>query len=397
MGLFGSILGGALQGVGTGMQQDIINQRNMALEQMRQQFQTQLQDRGFQQQKEMAGINHGYHSDESAQTFEQQKGLLAAGGQIDLTKIKLTQYGQKDLARLESQLHDASTAAEIKLRDQMTNGDVLGIERTDTGELIGITKDGKPIHTGVIGAPTAAERDATGGGTLSESEQTSAYNDALDAWNAAGKTGEKPKASDFIGMTHRDYRRGTQPAGKQEAPSVSMSERKALYAQALTKAQSGDRRFKGLSQSQIQAKVDDRFAQSRVHPPELIHGGLHGRHSVARRYRSITVDRRHLAGRTAGFCPGSIPRSDRRRTQRPARNRGHANGEIAREAGARPRRQGAGSDALQGSVNAISRTARWCRVRPTIGFLARSAEHSRPEDMTRSKGLAVSSRRSSTS
>jgi type II secretory pathway pseudopilin PulG len=229
MGLLGSMIGGALQGVGVGINNQVIAAREQALEAMRSQQQTALQDRQFAHQDATAATEHGYRTDESNLDYQHKGGLLALGAKADMAKddhstandmkkITLTQVGQQELAKLSSRLEQGRTAAELKLRDDLSNGDFQGVVRGKDGQYYGQTKTGL-VPTGVQFDPTAAEVGSNGGGMMDTQEQASAYNDALSAWRADGaKPESRPKQSDFVGVTRAQY--GAHRAGNGAAPAA---------------------------------------------------------------------------------------------------------------------------------------------------------------------------------
>lgn len=254
MGLLGYVIGGALQGAGQGIAQEAVMRRNAALEAMRQQYQTQRDDKAAQARAAERKEERGWKVEDQQTDYNNKAGLLALGGNIQqqrdesqhgykMAEIKTQQVGQKELARLNSGLQQARTAAELKLRDQLESGDISNVVRGEDGQYYGVTKRGL-VATGVNAAPTAAETGETGGGRLTESEQGAAYEDDRRAWRDGGKKGPEPKKSDYIGMTRQAYStRGggaaaTRPATKSEPidtqPSGKMNDRNLALSQLAT-------------------------------------------------------------------------------------------------------------------------------------------------------------------
>lgn len=275
MGLLGSIAGGALQGLGTGIVNDAITRRNEALENMKIQAEAARQRAGFQQQEKLADIQHTNKLGEIDAEGENRVAALKVGGEVTaqtnkqqhiykVDEIKHEQVGRQELARLESTLQMGRTAAEARLRDQLESGDISSVVKGDDGTYYGVTDKGL-VKTGVKAAISAAEANSNGGGVLTDADKTSALSDAEDEWRDGGRKGAKPKASDFIGMTQEQYRQkyGAAPGAAKAAPAapagkgIDPADRERLYSQALTKAQGGDPKWKGMTAQQIKAKVDD--------------------------------------------------------------------------------------------------------------------------------------------
>lgn len=267
MGLLGYIVGGALQGAGQGIAQEAVMRRNAALEAMRQQYQTQRDDRAAELRAAERKEERGWKVEDQKTDYTNKAGLLALGGQVQgqrdaqqhgykMAEITQTQVGQKELATLQSRLQAANTAAEIKLRDSLESGDISNVVRGEDGQYYGVTKSGL-IATGVTAAPTAAETGETGGGRLTESEQSAAYEDDRRAWRDGGKKGPEPKKSDYIGMTRQAYstRGGGAPAARQAPqsspiktqPNGQMNDRDLALSQLATSyANATPERYPGL-------------------------------------------------------------------------------------------------------------------------------------------------------
>lgn len=207
MGLLGHMLGGALQGAGQGITNQAIAARQESLEALRQRFQTQREDAAYERTKERDKTQHEYSLDSADAQYRNQAGLLAIGGQVQerrdqrqhvysMEEIKTKGVQAQEMARLESQLAQGRTAAEIKLRDQLESGDVKSVVKGADGTYYGVTEKGL-ISTGIAAAPDAA----SGGGKppdLTEGEIDSLYQDARRAWIQGGKKGPEPTRTQFI-------------------------------------------------------------------------------------------------------------------------------------------------------------------------------------------------------
>ena len=260
MGLLGYVIGGALQGAGQGIAQEAVLRRNAALEAMRQQYQTQRDDKAAATRAAERKEEREWKVEDQKTDYTNKAGLLALGGQVQgqrdaqqhgykMAEIKQTQVGQQELANLNGRLAIARDAASIKLRDSLESGDISNVVRGEDGQYYGVTKSGL-VATGVTAAPTAAETGETGGGRLTESEQGAAYEDDRRAWREGGKKGPEPKKSDYIGMTRQAYStRGggaakpagqagssspikTQPSGQMNDRDLALSQLATSYANA---------------------------------------------------------------------------------------------------------------------------------------------------------------------
>jgi hypothetical protein len=248
MGLLGSAIGGALAGVGAGMQQNIVEQRQIALENMRMQFQTNLQEQGFahadqtqqagfDQQSAMADKAHQDRIDELQTAGKIDIGKMGVEFEHDMKKLNATFVNQKGLAQLESQLSQGRTESEIRLRDQLDSGDISTVVRAKDGTYWGVTKDGL-VPTGVKADITAAEVKSDGGGYLDKDAREAAYSDDHKAWvaNTSPNKGPEPKRSDYVSMTHADYAARNRTATP-DAPAPDPEKTKQLTV-ALTQLQS---------------------------------------------------------------------------------------------------------------------------------------------------------------
>jgi hypothetical protein len=279
MGLLGNVVGGALQGLGQGINNQVIAAREQALEAMRQQRQVALQDRQFANQRELAGVQHDYKLEENDQEYRNKGGLLAIGTkakmaeddhalQNDLSKIKAEQVGRKELAVLESRLSAGRTEAELKLRDSLGTGDISSVVRGKDGQYYGLTKGGL-VPTGVQADPTSSETRSNGGGDLTESEQENAYGDALTAWRTKGgdpKT--RPNKSDFIGLTREQYRASKGGASAAPSPAAPAASAPAPSPQTTARMTKALTQLAGIYASATPEKYPGLFRNGRKIPME---------------------------------------------------------------------------------------------------------------------------------
>lgn len=256
MGMLAHVAAGALQGLGTSIQNQAIARREEALEAMRQRYKTEESMRAAEARRAERSEDRDFEREKMDTGYKQKAGLLAIGGTIQqqrdqaqhgykVEEIKQTQVGAQELARLNSRLDQARTAAEIKLRDQLSSGDISNVVRGQDGQYYGVTDKGL-VPTGVAAPPTDATE--TGGGRLTESEQEAAYNDDRRAWREGGKKGPEPKKSDYIGMTRQSYKgRGDAAAPAAQPTSTRMSDYQMAVSQLATSyADATPERYPGL-------------------------------------------------------------------------------------------------------------------------------------------------------
>jgi hypothetical protein len=286
MGLLGYIAGGALQGLGTGIQQDAIQKRADALEAMRQASANQQ----YLRQRADAEADHTRNRSEQLQdqdtSYKQKVGLLAIGGDVQakrdaqqhtykVDEIKTTQVGQRELATLQNSLAMSKDAADMRLKDQLDSGDIKSVTKGADGQYYGLTDKGL-VATGVK-APLNETAEA-GGGRLTQSEQANAYDDDRKAWRAGTLKGPEPKKSDYIGMTRQAYyartgrpntaaadppipAAGGSSVATSPAPAgsnmISMGDYQTAINEAMKKRSAGVTGYAGLSNDQIMAKLHD--------------------------------------------------------------------------------------------------------------------------------------------
>lgn len=201
------MLGGLLSGVGRGMEMDIVQQRATALERLRQQYETQREDRADQRLQDRDKRTQGYALDRAEVDQGHAVERLRVGGEIQSDRDRQQHGYEVDMARLTSSLQQARTAAEISLRDRLDDGDVHSVEVDGEGNYVIVRNDGSLEPTRVSARPLASATNTAEGGRLTQDERETAFRAAHRAWVQHGRAGREPTAEDFIGMTREDYRR----------------------------------------------------------------------------------------------------------------------------------------------------------------------------------------------
>lgn len=168
----GSVLGGALSGVGAGIakqgEMDFIQRRDTALENLRNQNQQEsMRVKANEQrttQREQADL-----SDRNSAREEARR--TSSTMIIDKNRSQLDTDSRERLARLESQLRINQTAQTAQIEAQIRSGEITDTLQDSEGNWYAIYKDGKPKPLNIKGAPKAAagggsilDRAASGGG-----------------------------------------------------------------------------------------------------------------------------------------------------------------------------------------------------------------------------------------
>ena len=210
-GLF--VLGGLLSGIGHGMQDDIVQQRQMALEALRRQ---DAADARLDAQKSSARELDTRHSNAIEMAGIEQKNridTLQTSGSIQTERDAVQHTYELDTARVRARLQMATDAASIALRDRLSDRDVHGVEVDGNGNYVVIRNDGTMERTDVTARAPASASNATEGGRLTQDERDAAYSEAHRAWIQGGRQGREPQRTDFIGVTRDDYRAGQSGGG----------------------------------------------------------------------------------------------------------------------------------------------------------------------------------------
>lgn len=246
MGLLGGLLGGALQGVGRGMEMQVVAKQKEAEAQRaddalaRRQMALAKYQSTLNLQEE--GVKHGYKINELTTELGIRGKLAAADDQRALTAAeKKAEIDYKfAIAKLEKEhgykLSEAQQANALAIaRDAATSNRDLDHYEVDskTGELVGFTKSGRTMRS-----PVTPLRQLAGSGGILE-----AYDDGTPSDGTPKPAPQPTPASDSSG--------GAGPR------TVTKQDRLNAINAAIAKRSQGDPRYKGLSGTQIAAKVDD--------------------------------------------------------------------------------------------------------------------------------------------
>lgn len=202
------ILGGLLSGVGRGIEQDIVQQRQMALESLRRQDATDARRDAEKQQTRRDEMSHTNAVEMAGIEQKNRIDTLQTSGTIQTERDARQHTYELDTARVQAQLRMATDAASQTLRDRLDDDDVHGVEVDGNGNYVVVRNDGRLEQTTVSARPLASSTNATEGGRLTQDERDAAYSEAHRAWIAGGREGREPTRTDFIGVTRDDYRAG---------------------------------------------------------------------------------------------------------------------------------------------------------------------------------------------
>lgn len=230
----GFVLAGLVGGLGKGLEADALQKREDALLALKNRQTIEAEDRA--EQRDIRKDDRDYAI---------KSGLLVAAGDLKRRenetefqyKVRLETLKAKNdvtLTSLKARLDKANTADEISLRNQLDSGTVDDIQVSDDGFIVKVYKDGRLEKSNIKARPTAASEDAE-----------------ADARREARRNGgAKPKP---------DEPAATKPTARaQEAatPKATATEVGNLVNQAIGLASKGDPRFKGLTGTQIKAKIE---------------------------------------------------------------------------------------------------------------------------------------------
>ncbi|SKB32271.1 hypothetical protein [Sphingopyxis flava] len=210
MGSLGYIVGGALQGIGSGMaqqaQSDAEERRQMALENLRQQnaqsnmrLQAELNDTNAAK-SDARGDYYDARKTERGASVDAQSDARKFGYQVQLKKMDFANDIER--TRLESALAQGRDAATLQLRAQIERGEIRQIVESGDGQYYAIRGDGSQIATGVKVPPKAMEdgtgsianaRAARGGGGIGSAAATAPAKPAPSP--APAKPAAKPAAA----------------------------------------------------------------------------------------------------------------------------------------------------------------------------------------------------------
>tara|TARA_R110000824_G_scaffold401790_1_gene616439 strand:- start:27748 stop:28539 length:792 start_codon:yes stop_codon:yes gene_type:complete len=249
------ILGGLLTGLGKGMTASALQDREDALEKLKNQ--RTIETEGRTDERLIAA--EGRAEERSIASDERQygikKGLLVTGGEIKKDQSKTDLENKKDLethkggiderlARVKSVLDTNRDAASIRLRDELESGNIDDVIIDSAGNYVKLYKDGRTEVTDIAAAPTASQQKAN-------DEAEAEYQREVRRAERRGEPIPERKG------TAASARPAAKPkAAPVAANKISAGELSQMYNDASAMAARGEAPFKGLNAAQIKAKVD---------------------------------------------------------------------------------------------------------------------------------------------
>jgi hypothetical protein len=261
MGSGGFILGGLLAGVGKGMSDDILAQRQTALENLRAGHDASniSLKAGYDDERQDKHDQNDYKKSVALKTLDGTQAVNVEGvrgqnkiaevktqGQIDAGLQARHDENERQKAIILANLDQQNTIEAMRVKRQIEGTEVMTTYTNSKGNLVIVGKGGRVITTNIRGE---APKGDQGGGSL----------DGLRTGGAAPNPA--PAAAPAPALPTPATSANGAPAASASKPAtkgkISQADRTTLYTQALNKANTGDPRFSGLSASQIKAKVDD--------------------------------------------------------------------------------------------------------------------------------------------
>ncbi len=174
----GYIVGGALQGLGSGLAKqaelDITSRRDAALEALRtqnrrseMQFDADLRDRNDARSSEREtnkAITVGKANTANTITIDD------ARTKNDITLKKMDFSNQQTMAKLNGAISRQNDAAAIRLRRDLESGDIAETFEADDGQIWGLSKTGERKPTGVYFNPKPVKSDPLAGLSMDDDE-----------------------------------------------------------------------------------------------------------------------------------------------------------------------------------------------------------------------------------
>lgn len=177
MGLGGFILGGALGGVGKGMQmqaeQNALERREARLAAARQA--ERQEDREWKLQDDSAAEDrtarrdrrlHNYDQENEATKFGNQSALADKADKAEAAKEKREEARTIRLETFRSQLGMVETEFEKKLAKQLESGEINDILESEDGTYIAVDKNGRTRSLGFKAKPKPESATGEGGSSL---------------------------------------------------------------------------------------------------------------------------------------------------------------------------------------------------------------------------------------
>lgn len=250
MGL-GGLLGGALTGIGRGIEMQAVAQQKEAEDTRRDDALMRRQIALAKYESDLQAARdktlHGYKMSEAAAELGIRGELAAAADERDQkqwTERNQTEFKQA-LTKLEKEQkftlsRDATNAARDAAIQAQRDGDLIDHWETDaeSGELVGFTKTGKSYRSPL----KPLHQRGGSGGILDDYEESGG--------SSGGKPSSAPRAPAEL------------KSGSQQ--TITKQDRLNAINAAIAKGSNGDPRYKGLSGTQIAAKVDAMIANQGI-------------------------------------------------------------------------------------------------------------------------------------
>jgi hypothetical protein len=152
MGGFANVFGGALVGLGDSLNAQVDAKRKEALVELQHQYATQQENTRFDHEQQSNTQQHGFRLQESEQTN------LLAGARDELNDSRADRRNETAQERADRREREQQDRADKRAdkehgyrlsEKQGDNDDVTHFETDDTGEIVGFTKSGKAIRSGI--------------------------------------------------------------------------------------------------------------------------------------------------------------------------------------------------------------------------------------------------------
>ncbi len=188
-----AIVGGLLKGVGSGLQADYEDRRQLALANLKRGWdqedaataaaaKTAADARDFEQKKELLKLGAGYDAEKIEATGQQNR-LTKAQETADQVKLETVKFNNEaSLERLKSTLDIKEDAASKRLAAEIDKGQVKSIDAAEDGTMLVTYNNGDVIKKTVKLRPPGSAKDDDEGGTIA------------DAQNRRGGAAPKPAA-----------------------------------------------------------------------------------------------------------------------------------------------------------------------------------------------------------
>lgn len=164
MGGLGSVIGGALSGIGAGIAQqgqlDFQQRRDMALENLRNQ--NQQANMRVQAEEQRTTQEAGAKLDDWKDSRSNER-RTSSTMTIDKNRSALDTAQRERLAKLETQLRTQQSVQTAQIEAQIRSGEITDTLQDDQGNFYAVYKDGRTKPLNIKGAPKAPTGGSAGG------------------------------------------------------------------------------------------------------------------------------------------------------------------------------------------------------------------------------------------